>query len=288
MDIQDYLELVSTLVTKRFSDWYYFVIFSFLLLVLGIAICRQSFSLKFSAPLKRSVSTNFVFWWANILFVPLVLLGYEVVKIVFEGADLPRLQESVWEGVPFLLLAILGTVSKDFADYWNHRALHHRWLWPVHAIHHSDTALNPLTTYRVHFLEPFVMYLSYLLLLGWLSLPEGAVAAGAIFVTLHNMYVHINVDWGHGPFKYVVASPRMHQWHHADVPEAHGKNLANIFPVFDLLFGTYYVPGPCTERLGASGVPETNYMKLSLHPFVKWSQALVSAVRPASQVKRPG
>lgn len=287
MGIHDYLDLISTLFLKRFSDWFYLVVAGFLVLVLAIALHRRNYSLKFAPALLRSLATNAAFWWGNIVFIPFVLLAYQVVEVMYEKAGIPQLDEAVWEGVPLWLLAIVATVFKDFADYWNHRALHHKWLWPIHSIHHSDTALNPLTTYRVHFLEPLVMTLSYLLILGWFGIPDAAVAFGSILVTLHNMYVHTNVDWGHGRLKYIVASPRMHQWHHADVTEAHGKNLANIFPVFDLMFGTYYVPGPCTEPLGAQGVPETGFVKLSFHPFVQWSRAFLQPFRSAGPVKKP-
>ena len=67
-----------------------------------------------------------------------------------------------------------------------------------------------------------------------------------------NMYVHMDLDWTHGPLRYVIASPRLHRRHHADVPEAYGKNLANVFPFYDVMFGTDYVPGPCRERMGRS------------------------------------
>ena len=104
---------------------------------------------------------------------------------------------------------------------------------------------------------------------------------------LHNMYVHINVDWDHGPFRYVIASPRMHQWHHADLPRAYGKNLANIFPVFDLVFGTYYVPGPCKEAFGVQGAPENDVVQLTLFPFAEWGRMVLRAVGQQKRAEKP-
>src|SRR5262249_36249851 len=152
----------------------------------------------------------------------------------------------------------------DFANYWNHRFMHTALVWPVHAIHHSEPDVNGMTTFRVHALEDFVMGCSYVLLLTWLSIPADALGILGVVLILHNMYIHADLDWTHGPFELFFASPRFHRWHHADVPEARGKNLANVMPIFDVIFRTYYCPGPCTAPLGAVGVPENDPFRLFL------------------------
>jgi sterol desaturase/sphingolipid hydroxylase (fatty acid hydroxylase superfamily) len=40
----------------------------------------------------------------------------------------------------------------------------------------------------------------------------------------------------------LIVSPRFHRWHHTDETEARDKNFAGLLPLWDLLFGTYYVP----------------------------------------------
>jgi sterol desaturase/sphingolipid hydroxylase (fatty acid hydroxylase superfamily) len=37
-------------------------------------------------------------------------------------------------------------------------------------------------------------------------------------------------------------SPRFHRWHHTDETEARDKNFAGLLPLWDILFGTYYMP----------------------------------------------
>ena len=49
----------------------------------------------------------------------------------------------------------------------------------------------------------------------------------------------------------------------------YGKNLANIFSFWDVLFGTYYVPGPCKEPLGFEGSPNHNLPKLFFWPLIE-------------------
>jgi len=227
----------------------------------------------------KGVSVTMILIFINSLgFAPFVYLVTDHVQAGYNLFGLPHVNPSIWNDVSLWILIPLIILIYDLANYWNHRLMHMDWLWPIHAIHHSETEMNGMTTYRVHFLESLFIALSYVLFLSWLGLPKEALGIGALFLTLHNVYTHMELDWGHGPFAYLLASPRFHRWHHADVPEAHGKNLANVFPFYDVMFGTYYVPGPCQERLGAHNVPENDWAKLVLYPFKAWyvrfSQAL--------------
>ncbi len=220
----------------------------------------------------------------NGAFAPVfaIVMGY--VRQVHGWVPLPMLDDGIWVGaspwltIPLILLAV------DFADYWNHRLMHvSKWLWPIHSIHHSDPHPTVLTAGRVHLLEPALMQISYLVLLTWLSLPYEVLGGVAGLRVLHNMYIHINVDWDHGPLRYLIASPRYHRWHHADEPAAYGKNLANIFPFYDVVFGTYYVPGACDLPVGAQGVP-TTALKMFAWPFQAWNGLLTRAEAKNTQL----
>ena len=194
---------------------------------------------------------------------------------VYNVVSMPRLPADYWFGTPIWLLCILGIVSKDFVDYWNHRLMHTKWVWPTHAAHHSDTHVNAFTTFRVHILESLLMSLSYVVLLTWLQMPT-VIPFVAMFTHVHNLYVHMNLPYQHGPFRYLLASPAFHRWHHADAPEAHGKNLANTIPAWDAIFGTYYFPGLCTHEMGATkfGVEDKNPLSIYIYPFQQWRRML--------------
>ena len=47
---------------------------------------------------------------------------------------------------------------------------------------------------------------------------------------------------GLGPLRSVIVSPRFHRWHHPSEEEARDKNFAGLLPLWDILFGTYYIP----------------------------------------------
>ncbi len=211
----------------------------------------------------------------------------EAAQSAYNFLGVPKLNPQVWTDTPFWLMCVVGIVAKDFADYVVHRLMHTKWGWPTHAAHHSDTFVNAFTTYRVHFIEPILMFLNYIVMLTWLQIPE-TIPVIAVLLTLHNMYVHINVGIDHGPFKYLIASPVFHRWHHADVPEAHGKNLANVMPIYDVIFGTYYVPGRCREKMGAleSGIEDKNPVLILIYPFQEWARLIRQSVKRARLARK--
>lgn len=229
--------------------------------------------------MARSAGASVGIHLLNYVVFPALILWSADFEKLYEALHIPHVPPSTWAGLPLWLVAIVATVAYDFANYWNHRAMHSRWIWPIHAIHHSDPEVTPLTTLRVHVLEALFMRASYFVLLTWMGLPAAAIAAGLLLRVLHNQYVHINVDWNHGPLELFLASPRYHRWHHADHPAAHGKNLANLFPIFDVVFGTYYNPHPCRERVGAEGVPENDVVRLLLFPFTAWAAMIGERAR---------
>lgn len=256
---------------------------SFLLLLLVLDIVRRGWQLSWTRRSIKGAFASISIFHINLLFVPLIWVGSENLRHVYAAANIPALPVEVWSGWPVWVLTPLAVVAYDFADYWTHRALHLRHLWPIHAIHHSDPDVNGLTAYRIHFLEGFAMWIAYVLLLTWIGLPPEAIALASLFRALHNIYVHINVDWDHGPFHLVLASPRFHRWHHADHPDAYEKNLANVLPIWDVMFGTYRNLGKLDAPLGAAGVPQHDIVRLTLWPMLEW----IKLVRPSSASSEP-
>ena len=193
----------------------------------------------------------------------------------FDALRIPTLNPEIWNSVPLWIVCLFGVAAKDFVDYWNHRLMHTKWGWPTHAAHHSDTHVNAFTANRVHFLEALLMTVSYILLLTWLQIPQ-ALPFVIVFYILHNKYVHMDLDFEHGSLKYLIASPVYHRWHHADVPEAYGKNLANVMPIYDVMFGTFYNPGKCDAPMGAlmTGVEDKSAIAIMTYPFREWAKMI--------------
>lgn len=56
------------------------------------------------------------------------------------------------------------------------------------------------------------------------------------------VFVHSNINLPFGPFKYLIATPQYHHWHHSTDRPAIDTNYAVHTPLFDRLFGTYHMP----------------------------------------------
>ena len=84
-----------------------------------------------------------------------------------------------------------------------------------------------------------------------------------------NFMVHANVGWSFGPLRHVVTSPAYHRWHHSAEPEARNKNFAGLFPFWDRLFGTLYMPKDRRPtRFGVAGdAPPAGFLPQLLYPL---------------------
>jgi sterol desaturase/sphingolipid hydroxylase (fatty acid hydroxylase superfamily) len=144
--------------------------------------------------------------------------------------------------LPFWGQLPIYVVGSDFMLYWTHRIFHRRTLWRYHAIHHSAKDVDWTTAYRFH---P-VNLLFGSLLVGAIMLFVGISPTVALFMvpfdTATAYFVHANLNWTLGPLRYVVATPIFHRWHHTSPSEGGNANFAPLFPLWDILFGTFYMP----------------------------------------------
>ncbi len=144
--------------------------------------------------------------------------------------------------LPLWLQAVCILVISDYAGYWMHRKFHGARLWNYHAVHHSSADLDWLSAVRVHPVNDLLMKVANAVPLVLLGFAPLAVASILPFLTLMAIMVHANLDWDWGPFRRILASPRFHRWHHTDELEARDKNFAGLFPVWDIIHGTWYMP----------------------------------------------
>jgi len=237
-------------------------------------------ALEWRPELRQSALTNFLILHIGALTGALYFVTIAPMVAAYDSLGLPQIPPSAWQDVPFVLKALAALIVYDFSLYWVHRFLHTSWLWPSHAVHHSDPELHFLSWSRGHFTEQLVIAACLVVSSSWLGLDIKEIYGLALVQGLHQYYVHARIDWDHGIFKYLIVSPQMHRWHHAEVEAAYDKNFASIFPVFDLVFGTYYNPGSCINvPTGIGNNPDNNVFALILHPFREWGRMLAERKR---------
>ena len=104
---------------------------------------------------------------------------------------------------------ILFLMGEDFITYWIHRLFHGANLWKYHAVHHSSEELEWISAARFHPVNIFFgsVIADVALLLAGIS-PNVFVVLGPVTIA-HSAFVHANLHWTLGPFKYVLAAPRL-------------------------------------------------------------------------------
>ena len=217
-------------------------------------------------PARRGFGTDVAYWFATPLLTKSVSqIGLAIILVLVYRASPAEIREMLLArdtglaAQPLALQAVEMLVVGDLLAYWLHRAFHVRPLWRFHAVHHSSTHLDWLSSVRLHPVNDWLtrwVQASVLVLLGFSPL---AVAAYVPFLTVYAIALHANVSWGFGPLGAFIASPRFHRWHHTAEDEGLDKNFAGLFPWIDRLFGTYYMPpGRVPQRFGLKNetVPE--------------------------------
>jgi len=181
--------------------------------------------------------------------------------------------------LPFaIILAFTSSILRDFFYYWFHRLQHaSRWLWAQHALHHSDECMNVTTTWRHHWLEMPMETVAVIVPAAILFKPPIVTIPLAYLITQGMSYfIHLNSRISLGPLTPIIAGPQTHRIHHSKLPEHIDKNFAAIFPLWDVIFGTYYHPkkGECPPCGLASGETVHSFRYALLMPFITWVKML--------------
>ena len=139
-------------------------------------------------------------------------------------------------------------LAVDFMRYWVHRACHtYTPLWRLHEVHHSPDILYTLNVGRFHPLEKVLQFgcdgLPFLLL----GVAPEVIAGYFLLYAVNGFFQHSNLRLRYGWLNYVVGSAETHRWHHARDPRTASCNFGNTTLVWDLLFGTWYLPGPVDD-----------------------------------------
>ncbi len=189
----------------------------------------------------------------NLVFtVPVISLAATLLWDFWHSTGLILYAAEDWDGWPVILVILIAIVLGDFVGYWRHRLEHHSILWPSHAVHHSDTEMTWLSLERFHPINRITTVAidsSALLLLG---LPPYAVVANFLVRHYYGFFIHADLPWTYGKWNILFVSPAMHRWHHSADEVAYDSNFATVFGIWDWVFGTHYVPGPCDSPLGVT------------------------------------
>ena len=205
-------------------------IFSLLILVeslYGAAKGRQTFNSMDTISSLSSGVTNVVKDSLGIVFI-IVSYPYLVAHLAFFRI------ETSW------LLYVVGFIAIDFAGYWSHR-LNHRVtiFWNNHVIHHGSEEFNLACALRQSISNIVGVYSIFLIPAAVLGVPPDVINLIAPVHLFLQFWYHTQHVPKLGFLEYLIITPSQHRVHHAINPEYLDKNLGQIFPWWDRLFGTF-------------------------------------------------
>ena len=196
------------------------------------------------------------------LLLPLFALR---VPTLLRGEDLP-----LWLAFPLFVLVW------DLGEYLYHRAQHRiPLLWAMHSLHHSDPEMSALTTQRHFWGDQIIKSASVWLAASLVIAPTPAMVTGFFVVSLWNFFAHANLRIDFGPLSWLINCPAYHRRHHSLLPEHYNSNFAALFPIWDVLAGSYF---------RADGFPPTGLDEggpQSLREVVAWPLVYRKAIGEA-------
>ena len=230
---------------------------------------------------RREIVTDILYWFmiplgARFVRIGLMVMGAALIFDIHGTAALMKFYDNGFgplAEIPLWLQALTFLAASDFLLYWFHRLYHGAALWKYHAVHHSSEELDWISAARFHPVNILfgTVLVDVALLLAGIS-PNVMLWLGP-FTTAHSAFVHANLKWTLGPFKYVLASPVFHRWHHASAVQ--GKNFASTFSLWDWMFGTFHMPqGALPDNYGIDdkAMPE-GLMPQLIYPLLQSERA---------------
>jgi sterol desaturase/sphingolipid hydroxylase (fatty acid hydroxylase superfamily) len=167
-------------------------------------------------------------------------------------------------------LHLVGVVLVlDLAFYASHRLMHRvDWLWRLHAIHHTDLALDVSTTVRHHPLEAIVIAATAFIVGALIGATPDEIVAYGVLAFAVQLLAHANVALPRTiavVLGAVIVTPGFHRLHHSRDPREHHANYGQVFTFWDRLlgtarghvdtpveqFGVTEYAGPGSQRIGA-------------------------------------
>ncbi len=167
--------------------------------------------------------------------------GVAILLVNAAGGGLLQLRADGWWYLPSVAAAF---VAFDFYSYVVHRAQHKfAPLWAMHSLHHSAERLSATTGGRHFWLEQSLSALLYAPIFAIVLRAPAEVMLPVLILHMFNgALTHFDLRFSLGRGALWFNNPQYHRIHHSSLPQHQDKNFANFLPVFDMIFGTAWVP----------------------------------------------
>lgn len=155
--------------------------------------------------------------------------------------------------LPLVLLILANLLLRGFISFFMHYLMHRVPIfWRLHRVHHLDTDLDVTSTVRFHPLEfvantiPAVPLVVAFGLTPWVLMVYELLDVGITLFSHSNLRLPGRLD---AVLRRVVVTPDLHRVHHSTWQPETDSNFGAVFPIWDMVFGTY--------RIGSRDAPES-------------------------------
>lgn len=193
--------------------------------------------------------------------------------------------------LPLWLHTILALLMLDFIGAWLIHWVQHKtgWMWQFHKIHHIDTQIDATTALRHHPVESLFRVIALFIAIVTMGVPFWMVMFYQSLSAFMSQFNHANIHlpkWLDNTLSWIVVSPDMHKVHHSHYQPQTDANYANIFSIWDRLFGTFVkVPDTLAIRYGLDEYQDARYQEIGTLLKVPWEHATVMEENVSSQHK---
>ncbi|MBO9152953.1 sterol desaturase family protein [Chitinophaga sp. GCM10012297] len=183
--------------------------------------------------------------------------------------------------LPLWLHAALALLMLDFIGAYLVHWVQHKiaWMWHFHKIHHMDIAVDATTALRHHPVESVFRVGALLAAILVMGVPIWMVMFYQSLSALMSQFNHANIHlphWVDKSLSWVIVSPDMHKVHHSRHQPETDSNYANIFSVWDRLFGTFVtVKDTASLRYGLNEYQDEKYRQIGALLKTPWENVPV-------------
>lgn len=173
----------------------------------------------------------------------------------------------------------------DFLVYWTHRFYHEiEYLWPFHAIHHSTEHLDWVSGFRAHPFDGSLIAPAFVFLIA--AGFDPTLTGGIVVIqVILGLFLHANVNIRLRLLHPIIMTPDFHHWHHSNHREAIWTNYSTFLPIWDIIFGTYYMPKERPHTYGIDQKVPDNIVQQFLLPLKGLGNPFFMIRHPFKSVK---
>ncbi len=145
--------------------------------------------------------------------------------------------------LPAAVVIAATLLVRAFVSFFTHFLSHKvPVLWRLHRVHHLDTELDVTSTTRFHPLEFVVNLVIGLPMIVAMGLSPWVLVVYEFLDVVVTLFSHSNIRVAprvNAVMRYVIVTPDLHRVHHSSYRPETDSNFGAVFPIWDIVFGTF-------------------------------------------------